>query len=360
MRVRVLCVVFTILLGDFPGTFLGNPIGTRVGISPFGQATTAYGQTSSKAADEDTVSTDTAGNEPAREDSAKKQLEVIVLGNAQDAGYPQAGCDRECCKLARSNPSARRFATSLAIVDHANSKRYLFECTPDFREQLYLLDQLAPIDSGRAKLDGIFLTHAHIGHYAGLIHLGREVMSTDRLPVFCMPRMKAFLSSNGPWNQLVDLEQIQLKKLAAGQILSLGTSCSVVPFLVPHRDEYSETVGFEIALNECTMMFLPDIDKWEKWEVPIESLIARCDMALLDGTFFDGSELPGRDMSQIPHPFITESLSRFKKLPVGERRKIHFIHFNHTNPVLRAESDANRQILELQMHVAEQGQRFRF
>ena len=181
------------------------------------------------------------------------------------------------------------------------------------------------------SLAGIFLTHAHIGHYTGLMYLGREAMGAHGVPVWAMPRMRGFLTSNGPWGQLVTLGNIELRPLAADSSILLGDSLRVTPFRVPHRDEYSETVGFRIDGPRGAVVFLPDIDKWERWDRRIEDVIAGTSAAYLDGTFFDAAELPGRDMREIPHPFIVESLSRFASLPAAERKRIRFIHVNHTN-----------------------------
>ena len=286
---------------------------------------------------------------------------VRVLGIAQDAGYPQAGCRRDCCRDAWQQPQRRRFATSLAIVDPQTQQTWLLDCTPDFREQLHLLQSAErPTDTADVRpsrlLDGIFLTHAHIGHYAGLIHLGREVMGADGIPVYAMPRMRQFLTTNGPWDQLVTLNNVALRPLQANTPVPLNDRLTVTPLVVPHRDEYSETVGFVVSGPRRRVLFLPDIDKWEKWPRSIEDQIAAVDVAYLDGTFFGNGEIPGRDMSQIPHPFIEESLQRFASLPAAVRQRVRFIHLNHTNPALQPDSAARRLIEQAGCAVAVQGE----
>ena len=283
---------------------------------------------------------------------------AVVLGNAQDAGYPQAACAKDCCKSVWEKRELRRFATSLAIVDPDSGERWLIDCTPSFPDQLRLLDKLAK-PRGNPGVNGVFLTHAHIGHYAGLIHLGREVIGSKGIPVHVMPRMKTFLDQNGPWNQLVRLNNIQLRPLAADTKVILNPRLRITPFIVPHRDEFSETVGFLIEGPRRSMLFIPDIDKWERWSRNIETYLKQVDIAYLDGTFYADGELPNRAMSEIPHPFIAESMKRFSKLPVEERRKIHFIHLNHTNPALRPDGEARTTIEAADMKVAEQGSRFR-
>jgi pyrroloquinoline quinone biosynthesis protein B len=247
---------------------------------------------------------------------------TMVLGIAQDGGIPQAGCRKSCCTSGRHERVA-----SLAIVDPGSHRWWLIDATPDFPSQLAAMAAEAPACS----LAGIFLTHAHIGHYTGLAHLGREAMGARGMPVWAMPRMRDFLTANGPWGQLVTLANIELRPLAADSTIALGDSLRVTPFRVPHRDEYSETVGFRIDGPRGAVVYLPDIDKWERWDRRIEDVTAGASAAYLDGTFFDAAELPGRDMSEIPHPFIVESLLRFASLTAAERTRIRFIHLNHTN-----------------------------
>ena len=283
---------------------------------------------------------------------------VVVLGIAQDGGYPHAGCNRACCQDAFTNPARGRHVSSLGIVDPESGERWIIDCTPDFRFQLKDLGRLQPARKGRPPLDGILLTHAHIGHYSGLVHLGREVMGTRNVPVFAMPRMAEFLRSQGPWSQLVSLGNIQLRPLEAEKPIALNERITVTPILVPHRDEFSETVGFQVQGPRRQVLFIPDIDKWERWERQIEKMVVQSDRAYLDGTFFTTDELPGRDISEIPHPFIIESIQRFAVLPDGQREKIHFIHLNHTNPALERGSAARKQVNRAGMAVARQGEKF--
>ncbi|MHC4129823.1 MAG: MBL fold metallo-hydrolase [Planctomycetota bacterium] len=275
---------------------------------------------------------------------------VVVLGVAQDGGAPQAGCDRACCADRWADPSRRLHVACLGIVDPAASVCWLIDATPDFPDQLHRL--------GGMKLAGILLTHAHIGHYTGLVHLGREAMGTKDVPVYAMPRMREFLARHAPWDQLVRLGNITLRPLAAGEPVELGDRLTVTPILVPHRDEYSETVGFRIDGPHRSVLYVSDIDKWDRWERRIEDLMVEVDGAWLDGTFYDDAELPGRAMAEIPHPFITESMQRFEPLPLSEKEKVRFIHLNHTNPALDPQSAARRAIEAAGFHVAEAGQRF--
>jgi len=257
---------------------------------------------------------------------------IQVLGIAQDAGYPQTDCYRPHCMRAWENPDLRRMASSIAVIDTGDHKKYLFDATPDMREQLYEMHRTAPSDE--YTFGGVFLTHAHIGHYAGLMHFGREAVGAHSIPVYAMPRMRTFLEGNGPWEQLVRLENIEIVTLADAAGVRLGDNLTVTPFLVPHRDEYSETVGFRIDGPNKSAVFIPDIDKWEMWDTDIREVVKSVDYALLDATFFRDGELGGRDMSKIKHPFVSESMDLLESLSEDERKRVIFIHMNHTNPLL--------------------------
>ena len=252
---------------------------------------------------------------------------TLLLGIAQDGGYPQAGCTRPDCL----DPKRRERVASLAIVDPVSNQRWLIDATPDFPSQLQSLDEAAP--RGANLLDGIFLTHAHIGHYLGLAQLGREVIGAKNVKVYAMPRMREFLSHNGPWDQLVRLNNIALEPLEDGRAVALNERIRITPIRVPHRDEYSETVAFVIAGPSHSILWLPDIDKWEKWQTPLEEILARVDVAYVDGTFFDANELPGRNMSEIPHPLMIETHARLATSPL--RTRVRYIHLNQSNPLLR-------------------------
>ena len=284
--------------------------------------------------------------------------EFVILGIGQDAGAPQIG---NADDPAWKDPSLRLLAVSGAVIDHRTGQRFLFEATPDIREQLHDLNHISDRKKDPLGLSGIFLTHAHIGHYAGLMFAGHESAGTKNLPVFALPRMKNFLETNGPWSQLVDFKNIVISPIFANQPVDLGDDISVTPYLVPHRDEFSETTAYVIKGPAKNILFLPDIDDWIRWEMEfnlrIEDMIAQVDVAYLDATFFDDRELPGRDMSKIPHPRISDSMDRFAKLAPFEREKIRFFHLNHTNGARFLDSRARKSIAQRGYKLAKRGER---
>jgi len=287
--------------------------------------------------------------------TADESVYIHVLGVGQDGGYPQTSCYQPHCMRAWENKDLRRTTSSIAVVDDSTHSKYLFDATPDMREQLYQLHQVAP--DGEYKLNGVFLTHAHIGHYVGIMHFGHEAIGAHGVPVYAMPRMLEYLSSNGPWDQLVRFKNIDLQALEDGEAIELGERLRVTPFLVPHRDEYSETVGYRIDGPNKSAVFIPDIEKWDRWETDIRDIVRSVDYALLDATFFADGELQGRDMSQIGHPFVTESMALFEDMTDEEKSRVIFIHMNHTNPLLIDGSEAQAIVTERGFKFATEGMR---
>jgi pyrroloquinoline quinone biosynthesis protein B len=203
---------------------------------------------------------------------------------------------------------------------------WLVDASPDIREQMNLLVSSHP----GCRLAGVLLTHAHIGHYLGLAFLGRESLNTRNLPILCTQRMADLLQANQPWKQLIDLNNIALTIIESRQLVQLSPTITVKPILVTHRDELSDTIAFSIAGPSKTLVYCPDIDRWEG---KILDAIENADAALLDGTFYSADELPGRDVSEIPHPCIVNSVETF----AGWDTDIRFIHLNHSNRLLSDE-----------------------
>jgi pyrroloquinoline quinone biosynthesis protein B len=251
--------------------------------------------------------------------------QLIVLGIAQDAGMPQLGCDQELCKSIREGKRKPERVASLGLVNRALGMSYLFDATPD------MVSQLATLNGGHAPTE-IFLTHGHIGHYTGLMYLGRESIDAKSIPVHGTERMAKYLTANGPWSQLVSRNNIDVRVMAPDMAVALADGVRVTPFLVPHRDEFTDTVGYLIEHAGKRALFIPDIDQWSKWSRSIRELVDTVDLAFLDGTFASADELPGRSIADIPPPLMPATRGLLK----GTRAKVWFIHLNHTNRELGA------------------------
>ncbi|MCC3216093.1 MBL fold metallo-hydrolase [Chryseobacterium sp. X308] len=289
--------------------------------------------------------------------NATENVKIIILGNVQDAGSPQIGCRKECCMDLWKHPRQDRKVSSLGVIDDELQKNYIFDATPDFTQQLQFLMEHTAVPK-KTVPDGIFITHAHIGHYTGLMFLGKEGMNSKDVPVYTMPRLKKFFENNGPWSQLTRLSNIIPYEMQNETPIKVNSHLEVTPIQVPHRDEYSETVGFIIKGPHKKALFIPDIDKWNKWKYNITDLIKTVDYAFLDGTFYDSEEIGYRNIEDIPHPFVVESMELFKSLPPEYKKRIFFIHFNHTNKILNPDSRQSKQVIEKGFNIARLGDEF--
>ena len=284
--------------------------------------------------------------------SLSAQMRIHVLGTAQDAGRPQVGCAQSCCMDAKGHPRAHEAVVSLGMTQ-ADGPSCLLEATPDLTTQWNALSQL---NGGQAP-KRIFITHAHIGHYTGLMYLGREAMNSQLVEVFGTPRLIEFLQRDQPWKQLCEMQNIWPQEWVTGDRILLENG-HMEAVHVPHRDEISDTYGFIVQGPAKRLLFLPDIDKWERWETDLDSLIHTVDYALVDATFYSDRELPGRNMAEIPHPFVLETLAISRDWPAEQKAKLHFIHFNHSNPLLDPKSQESKRVEKLGYHIARTGMHF--
>ena len=275
----------------------------------------------------------------------KSNYTLKILGVVQDGGMPHLGNNKTCCE----NIKKDKYVTSLMLMNNENNESFLFDASPDINKQLNFMG-----DRIKKDLKGIFLTHAHIGHYTGLMYFGREALNSKLVNVYAMPRMKKFLEENGPWSQLVSLQNISIIELSNESKISIDSNVIVQPVEVPQRAEFSETVGYKIYGPNKTALFIPDIDKWYLWEKSIVDEIKQVDYAIIDATFYDSKEVNYRDISEIPHPFVTESMDLFDSIDIKEKNKIYFIHLNHTNPLLNEQSKQYKSVITKGYNVAKE------
>jgi len=280
--------------------------------------------------------------------SASIMAVVTLLGIAQDGGRPQPGCTRPCCQGLTEQDY--RSPVSLGVKTNEGTI-LLIEATRDLGRQLRMMDN--------PSIDHLFITHAHLGHVDGLGLFGRETMSARNIQLHCSPSMYSLIEHTPAWNQLL-LQNV----LEFGTFPRIEIDDVIVEFIqVPHRAELSDMHAIIIRGREKSLLFLPDHDSWD------ETLEAHScdtirefldkydiDIALLDGTFWSGGELQGRDMSVVPHPTIEDSLQR-----LGNRKPtdpdISFIHLNHTNPVYDKTSIEHQEIVQLGWRLGEEGQK---
>jgi pyrroloquinoline quinone biosynthesis protein B len=256
-------------------------------------------------------------------------IEIVLLGVAQDAGVPQAGCTCENCVAAHHNPALRQYAVAVGMIDHTTHQQWLIDATPDIRFQLH------PLGS---PISGIFLSHAHLGHYTGLLHLGYEAWHSRDIPVYASSQMATFLRNNATFSALLTRRNIELFPFRDSETLTLSPSLSITPIAVPHRAEYTDTYAFMIRGPNRTLFYCSDIDYLVSDTFDIRPYIAQADIVLLDATFYSPADLPGRNLSEIPHAYVVDTIKMITPPPP----EAILIHLNHSNPLWRQGSERLR------------------
>lgn len=268
-------------------------------------------------------------------------LRLVVLGSAQDGGVPQLGM----------RPAQRqRFAASLAILSD-DGRAFLIDASPDLRHQqrALLSHEWYSTRTDGTPFDGVALTHAHMGHYTGLVHFGVEGQAALGLPCWVTTRMSQYLTANQPWQALVVFGHLALNGLVAGEQFEPWPGLGMRPVVVPHRAEFTDTVGFSIEnlATGVSAFYLPDIDGWSD---VTEREVATHDISLVDTSFYSRDELPNRDMSTFPHPIATDTMDRFQHL-TGDKM-IVLTHLNHSNPLTDPDSPEALQASSRGFHIA--------
>jgi pyrroloquinoline quinone biosynthesis protein B len=282
--------------------------------------------------------------------SERNNLKIIILGSAQDGGVPQVGCNCINCARAVKHKRARRLVSSIGIYNPATGRAYMIDCTTDFREQIVMFDDCKSRKS-IVGLDGILLTHAHVGHYLGLVQLGKESCNASKMPVYGTSRMIKFLSSNSPFKELIKNQNIVAHKVSPGKVCLKEKNLEIIPFNVPHRHELSDTVGYLIKGVKKQLLYVPDMDVLS---AKVVNYISEVDIAMIDGTFYNKSEISSRRrFEEIAHPTISESMRKLK--PFLKNTQICFTHFNHTNPILDQDSKAFKTIKDMDFKIAREG-----
>jgi pyrroloquinoline quinone biosynthesis protein B len=288
-----------------------------------------------------------------------RDVQVTVLGTAQDGGFPQPGCARECCQRVRSNGTLRRYPVSLGIVG-IDGSTHLIEASRSMGEQFEIWHSIDPIDG---PLGSLSITHAHLGHIDGLGLFGKEVMGVKHLTVHCSESVASLIESNPLWRALREEGAIIPTKWNSSGVFEPSPGCgfSIRPIPVPHRDELTDNHALLIEGPGLNLLFMPDHDSWNETlcGLTIRQWLSglNVDIALLDGTFWSENELQHRDMTEIPHPTVSESLRRLGGREAGDP-DIRFLHLNHTNPLCNPFSQEVQELTAMGWGLVREGDSF--
>ncbi len=279
-------------------------------------------------------------------------IRVVVLGNAQDGGVPQMGCMCDNCNRVRAGHEPVKWVSSLALIDDAEHLFWIVDATPDFPRQYDFIVSVIPEDY---TFKGMIITHAHIGHYLGLVYLGKEALSASDVPIIGTHSLTGFLNENAPFSQLVELRNVHLTPMDTFMPIKLSDGLTIQLLPVPHRNEFSDTVAIQISGPQSSLLYVPDIDNWDLWP-NCDNLLINASIAIIDGTFYDEYELPNRNRNEISHPTVVESMKRFQSIVSSSSTDVYFTHLNHSNCLwsLEMEKGINNQ----GFRVLSQGEQF--
>jgi pyrroloquinoline quinone biosynthesis protein B len=274
---------------------------------------------------------------------------IQVLGTMQNGGIPQFGCRCKNCLTAHHQIDYKRYVASIAIS--GSKKTFLVDATPNINKQLFIIKNSIPHQFLINNIiDGIIITHLHIGHYIGLLYLGREAASTKNIPVYVTPEVKIFFLSNKPFSYLIERKQIDLYDFIVSKSYSMDKDLIITPFEVIHRNEDGNTIGLEIENTNTRkkIIYIPDIDMLTP---KIKEKIIKVDYVIFDGTFYSNNEIPNQN--EVPHPTMKSIIKEFGSRP---EKNFYFTHMNHSNPTVNPDSNEIKQLKELGYNITKEGQ----
>lgn len=174
--------------------------------------------------------------------------------------------------------------------------------------------------------------------------------------IYGTERLCQFFRTNQPWSTYIQIGNFLLNPILPQNEIQLSSNLFIQAQLVPHRAEFSDTVGYFVRGPSRTIFYCPDVDSWDRgWTeendlLPID-IVRKVDQAFVDATFFSADELPNRKIDEIPHPTVLQTLEKFR----GLENKITLIHFNHSNPLYDKQSEARERCHQAGINIGIQG-----
>ncbi len=275
--------------------------------------------------------------------------EVTLLGIAQDGGRPQPLCQKPCC--ANVGLDERAFPTSIG-VKLGDMSTHLFDATRNLGDQLNIWQENLPAH--------VWLTHAHFGHVDGLGLFGRETIGAKGIMLHVSQKMKQLIQTTPQWALMLEQGVFSLEVFTTGEEIFFDSE-SIIPLLVPHRDELSDMHAFIIRGKEKSLLYLPDHDTWEETLSLYHCKLIRewlekfdIDTAFIDGTFWSHHELSERPQEDVPHPPVSQTIAHLGTRLPGDP-DLYFIHLNHTNPLYDGSSSAYKTVKAMGWKIGIQG-----
>ena len=291
-------------------------------------------------------------------------MRIKVLGAAAGGGYPQWNCNHPNSRRARSSdPAAQQRTQSSIAVSVDGDHWFLFNASPDLRQQINENDVLHPREGLRhSPIQGVVLTNADVDHIAGLLNL-RE---SQPLRLYGTNKVLDVLQGNSVFNVLNPkfVERIPLSLDVPLQLQlpnGVATGLVVVPFAVPGKialwlEEKNkdvalaavgeDTIALEIrnANQEIQFFYIPGCAEMTD---DLADRLRGAPLVFFDGTLWRDDEMirddvgvkTGKRMGHMSMSGDDGSIAAFDSLRV--KRKV-FIHINTTNPVLLEDSDQRK------------------
>jgi pyrroloquinoline quinone biosynthesis protein B len=291
---------------------------------------------------------------------------VRILGSAAGGGFPQWNCRCETCEAARDGRRARTRTQSSLAIRGSEGPWFLVNASPDARQQLEGLHDVASNGLREGPIAGVLLTDAEIDHTAGLLLL-RE--SATPIRIYGDDGVRLALREGFP--VLTMLERycgLEWRTLRPGRRSELQDSSLVVEPFHSGGDAPRYMDGSGIELGASGLQLHDRVDGSVVTYVPgmarltgeIRDRFAVSDLVLVDGTFWTDDELPrlgytrrgAHDMGHLPLSGADGTIQALRSLT--RPRKV-LVHINNTNPILLEDSAERAAVIEAGIEVGYDG-----
>lgn len=250
-------------------------------------------------------------------------MRLTILGSGTSTGVPQIGCQCQVCTS--SDPHDKRLrCSSLLEID---GKRILFDCSPDFREQMMQLP-FAPIHA-------ILISHEHYDHVGGLDDL-RPFCAFGDIDIYAEEYCANNLRQRIPYCftpkevRYPGVPAINLNHVTPHVPFTIGDNITIMPIRVMHGK--LPILGFRIR----NFVYITDMKSMSEEDT---QLVCDADVLVVNAL---------RHKEHNSHQTFADAIDFAKKVRARETYLIHMSH--HIRP--HAEENAS---LPPHIHLAYDG-----